>query len=94
MFQNTSQLRRVEFVKPATVIGKNTIHAMQSGLFLGYVEMVKGMVKRFEAELGSTCKVVATGGMADLIEKEAKIFDAVNLDLTLVGLRVIQELNT
>jgi len=94
LFQNTSQLRRVELVEPATAIGKNTIHAVQSGLVLGYAEMVKGMVARFDKELGGGSKVIATGGMAGLIEKEARIFDAVNLDLTLAGLRIIQELNT
>ena len=94
LFHSTSQLRRVELDRPATAIGKNTIQAMQSGLVLGFAEMVKGMVARFDVELGGGCKVVATGGLAVLIEQEAKIFDAVNLDLTLAGLRIIQELNT
>ena len=94
LFHSTSQLRRVELDRPATAIGKNTIQAMQSGLVLGFAEMVKGMVARFDRELGGGCKVVATGGLAGLIEQEAKIFDAVNLDLTLAGLRIIQELNT
>ena len=79
---------------PATAIGKNTIHAIQAGLVLGYADMVKGMVARFDKELGGGCKVVATGGLAGLIEKEADIFDAVNLDLTLAGLRIIHELNS
>ena len=94
LFHSTSQLRRVELDRPATAIGKNTVQAIQSGLVLGFAEMVKGMVARFDRELGGGCKVVATGGLAGLIEQEAKIFDAVNLDLTLAGLRIIQELNT
>ena len=61
---------------------------------LGYAELVKGMVARFNKELGGGAKVVATGGLADVIEKEAGIFDAVNADLTLTGLRLIHELNT
>ena len=94
LFHSASQLRRVALERPVTAIGKNTVHAMQSGLVLGYAEMVKGMVARFDQELGGGCKVVATGGLAELIKREADVFDAVNLDLTLVGLRIIYELNT
>ena len=93
LFHSTAQLRRVELERPATAIGKNTIHAMQSGLVLGYAEMVKGMVARFDRELGGGAKVVATGGLSRLMEKEAAIFDAVNEDLTLAGLRIIHEMN-
>ena len=93
LFHSTSQLRRVELLGPATAIGKNTIHATQSGLVLGYAEMVKGMVVRFDRELGGGAKVIATGGMAALIEKEAPIFDAVDPNLTLSGLRIIHQLN-
>jgi type III pantothenate kinase len=94
LFHSTSQLRRVELHRPDTAIGKNTVHAMQSGLVLGYAEMVKGMVARFDRELGGGCKVVATGGLAGLIAAEADVFDAVNEDLTLSGLRIIYELNS
>ena len=94
LFHSTSQLRRVELERPASAIGRNTIHAMQSGLVLGYADMVKGMVARFDEELGGGCKVVATGGLASLIEQEATVFDAVNPELTLTGLRIIHELNT
>ena len=94
LYANASQLRRVELVRPDSAIGRNTVHALQSGLVLGYADMVKGMVARFDKELGGGCKVVATGGLAGLIQKEADIFDAVNLDLTLAGLRIIHELNS
>ena len=89
LFSNTSQLRRVELVSPATPIGRNTIHTIQSGIVLGYAELVRGMVARFDKELGGGARVVATGGMAHIIEKEAGVFDAVNPDLTLTGLRLI-----
>ena len=92
LFSNTSQLRRVELVSPATPIGRNTIHAIQSGIVLGYAELVRGMVARFDQELGGGAKVVATGGMAHIIEKEAGVFDDVNPDLTLTGLRLIHEM--
>ena len=94
LFHSTSQLRRVELDRPESAIGKNTIHALQSGLVLGYAEMVKGMVARFDREMGGGCKVVATGGLAGLIEEEVNIFDAVNPDLTLSGLQIIHELNS
>ena len=93
LFHSTSQLRRVELNSPPEAIGKNTVHAIQSGLVLGYAELVKGMVARFDKELGGGAKVIATGGMADIIEREAKVFDAVDPNLTLTGLRIIHELN-
>jgi type III pantothenate kinase len=55
--------------------------------------MVEAMVRRFKEEIGDYTKVVATGGMASLIQKETSIFDAVNMDLTLIGLRLIYQLN-
>ena len=94
LFHSTAQLRRVQLERPPAAIGTNTVHALQSGLLLGYAELVKGMVARFDKELGGGSKVIATGGLAALIEKEARVFDAVNPDLTLVGLRIIHELNT
>ena len=94
LFHSTSQLRRVELTRPNTAIGKNTVHAMQSGLVLGYSDLVKGMVTRFDQELGGGSKVIATGGLASVIAKEVSIFDAVDPYLTLTGLRLIHELNT
>ena len=93
LFHSTSQLRRVELVSPGRAIGKNTVHAIQSGLVLGYAELVKGMVARFDQELGGGAKVVATGGLAHIVAQEVGIFDAVDPDLTLTGLRLIHEMN-
>ena len=93
LFQSTSQLRRVELAAPPAAIGRNTVHAMQSGLILGYAGLVEGMVARFKSELGQPAKVVATGGLAELMAKETNVFDAVNPDLTLLGLRLIYEMN-
>ncbi|MDA0769431.1 MAG: pantothenate kinase [SAR202 cluster bacterium Casp-Chloro-G4] len=94
LFHTTSQLRRVELVSPGVAIGKNTVHAIQSGLVLGYAELVKGMVGRFDRELGGGAKVVATGGLAPVVAQEAGVFDAVDPDLTLTGLRLIHEMNS
>jgi len=94
LYERTSQLRRVELVPPKTAIGRNTAASIQSGILFGHVGMVEAMVHRFKAEIGHDAKVVATGGMASLIEKETSVFDVVNLDLTLVGLHLIYQLNS
>lgn len=93
LFTAASQLRRIELIAPKTAIGKNTTHAMQAGVILGYADLVEGMVERFKLELGQDAKVVATGGLAPLIASETPVFNAVNLDLTLLGLRMIYDLN-
>ena len=61
---------------------------------LGNVDLIEGMVRRFKRELNSSdCKVIGTGGQAPLIAAESRVFDHVNLDLTLVGLQIIYEMN-
>jgi type III pantothenate kinase len=94
LFEHTSQLRRVELIPPKTAIGRNTAAAIQSGILFGHVGMVEAMVRRFKAEIGEDANVVATGGMATLVQRETSIFDTVNLNLTLIGLRLIYEINT
>ncbi|MBI4200976.1 MAG: pantothenate kinase, partial [Chloroflexi bacterium] len=76
-----------------TSIGRNTVHAMQSGLVLGNVDLIDGMVRRFKRELGENSKVVGTGGLVTLLASETPVFDFINQDLTLVGLRLIYEMN-
>ena len=93
LFLNASMLRRVELVPPKSAIGRNTVAALQSGLVLGYVGLVEGMVARFRAELGQQSRVVATGGLAEVIAKETDVFDEINPNLTLIGLRIIHEMN-
>ena len=72
-------------------IGRNTEHSMQSGIVYGYAEMVCGMVRRFQAELGSRARVIATGGYAPLIADVACCIDTVEDDLNLEGLRLVYE---
>ena len=93
LHQATAQLRRVNIAPPASVIGRNTAASLQSGLFLGYLSLVEGMVQRFKAELGQDAKVVATGGLSRLMARECKSFDVANPDLTLVGLRMVYDMN-
>ncbi|MDE0719715.1 MAG: type III pantothenate kinase [Dehalococcoidia bacterium] len=93
LFLNTSQLRRVELVAPKSAIGQNTSTALQAGLVLGYAGLVTGLVERFKSELGPEAKVIGTGGLAAIISKEADVFDDINQDLTLIGLRMIYNMN-
>ncbi len=93
LFERTAKLPRVELTRPPSVIGRNTVHSMQSGLLFGYVGLVEGMVARFRAELGPETRVVATGGLAEIIARETEVIDVVDPWLTLHGLRIIYELN-
>ena len=93
LFSRTAKLPRVDLRRPPSVIGRNTVHSLQSGLLYGYVGLVEGMVCRFRAELGSEMKTIGTGAMAELIAGETGIIDIVNPWLALEGLKIIFELN-
>ncbi|MEN8614301.1 type III pantothenate kinase [Dehalogenimonas sp. THU2] len=89
----TSMLPRIELHCPEKAIGTSTIKAMQSGLVFGYVGLVEGIVGRIQKELPSPAKVIATGGYAELLNAETKVFDILSPDLTLYGLRLIYFMN-
>lgn len=94
LIQQTSQLRRVELVAPKSAIGRNTVAALQSGLVFGHVALVEGMIARFREELGENTRAIATGGLADLVATQTDVFHAVNPDLTLIGLRMVYDMNS
>lgn len=93
LFGRTAKLPRIELERPKHAIGKTTVSAMQSGVIFGYVGLVEGIITRMKAELEGEAKVIATGGYAPLIARETPLIEEVNVDLTLVGLRLIQEAN-
>jgi type III pantothenate kinase len=91
LFQRAARLPRIDVRKPASVVGRTTVGAMESGLFYGYVGMVEGLVRRMDVELGGNAICVATGGLADVIAPETTLIHHVDPDLTLHGLRLVWE---
>ncbi|MPZ98322.1 MAG: type III pantothenate kinase [Dehalococcoidia bacterium] len=93
LFARGAMLHRVSIERPGSPIGRNTVHSMQAGIFFGYVELVRGMVRRFKAEIGEDATVIATGGYAHILADEVGCFDVVEDDLNLDGLRIVYEAN-
>lgn len=95
LFQKAAKLPKIDLVKPETVIGRNTVTSMQSGIIFGYVGQVDYIVNKIKREMQEdNIRVIATGGLARLIASESKTIDEVNSMLTLEGLRIIYEKNT
>jgi type III pantothenate kinase len=94
LVSRAAQLHKIDLVPPPDPIGKNTIHAMQSGIFWGYIGLVEGLVARLKQSLASEkTKVYATGGLAPIFKEHTTVIDQIIPELTLDGLRVIYELN-
>ncbi|MGH2661424.1 MAG: type III pantothenate kinase [Actinomycetota bacterium] len=92
LFDHTALLPLVELAAPSSVIGKNTVESVQSGLVFGYASMIDGMVERISKELGSPT-VIATGGLAPMVIAECRSIDHHEPWLTLEGLRLVYEKN-
>jgi len=93
LYTRTAALPRVELVAPEKAIGTTTVTAMQSGIVFGYISLVEGLLKRVQNELPEKALVVATGGYASLIASGTRLIDKINPDITLIGLKVIYEMN-
>ncbi len=89
LFRTASHLPRIELVRPRQVIGASTIESMQSGAYYGFLGQLEGMVNRFRAELGPDTKIIATGGLAELIAGDTEVIDHIDPFLTLDGLRIL-----
>jgi type III pantothenate kinase len=94
LFEHAAKLPKVDLRWPPAAIGRNTSHSLQSGLMFGYVGVVEGLVGRFKEELGPDTKVIATGGLAEVMAKETKVISILAPWLTLDGLRIIHSLNS
>lgn len=95
LVSRAARLHKIDFQPPPSPIGKNTIHAMQSGIFLGYLSLVEGMIARLKAAMGDeeNITVIATGGLAVLFKRHTDVIDILAPDLLLDGLRIIYERN-
>ena len=93
LFTRTAMLPRIELTLPKKAIGRNTVAAMQSGIVFGYIGLIEGLISRIQAELDEKAKVVAAGGFAEMLAQATKVIEIVNTDLTLVGLRLIYNMN-
>jgi len=93
LFTRTAALPRVDLTHPKKAIGTNTVAAMQSGIVYGYVGLIEGIIARIRSEMDGKVKVIATGGYAKMLADETKIIDTVDLDLTLIGLKIIYNMN-
>ncbi|MEE9388928.1 MAG: type III pantothenate kinase [Paracoccaceae bacterium] len=90
---HAAALPHVDITKPQAVIGTNTVHCMQSGVFWGYIGLVREICARIRAEYGQEMKIIGTGGLASLFEAAHPLFDALEDDLTMHGLTVIHQYN-
>jgi type III pantothenate kinase len=93
LFHRAAKLPRVDVVKPASVVGRNTVDAIRSGLFWGYVGLVEGVLGRIRSEIEWEARVIATGGLARTVALETNAIDVVDDNLMLEGLRLLYELN-
>lgn len=91
LFTHGAQLPDIALVAPPAVIGTNTVEAIQSGIMLGEADRVDGLVRRIFDQLGYPAKVIATGGLAPVVERYSSTIDEVNTELTLEGLRLIAD---
>ena len=93
LFARAAKLPRVEVRKPPRLIGRNTVHSIQSGLYHGYTSLVSGVIDQVKAEMDAPCRVVATGGLCGLLATDLKSVDLIDPHLTLDGLRLIHGKN-
>jgi type III pantothenate kinase len=93
LYMGAAKLPRIEIRRPPQVVGRNTVGAMQSGIFWGYIGLIEGLVERIKAEQGAAMTVIGTGGLVPLVADGTKVINHVDQDLTLRGMVDIYKLN-
>lgn len=93
LHMGAASLPHVDVTRPAQVVGTNTVACLQSGIFWGYIGLVDGIVTQIREERQRPMKVIATGGLAPLFDQGFDLFDAIEDDLTVHGLRLIYDYN-
>lgn len=88
-----ARLPKIGIMKPISVIGKETVNAMRSGIYWGYIGLIEGIIKRIGAEANCSYRVIGTGGLASLLAEGTDIFEKISLELTLEGLRLLANRN-
>ncbi len=95
LFHNAAKLPKVDFARPASIVGKSTVESIQAGTYYGYAGLVDGIVRRMRDEMkAEPLHVIATGGLATVIAGDTETIEIVDDDLTLEGLRLIYALNS
>lgn len=92
LYTNAPHLPRVDLTPPPSIVGTNTVHALQSGIFVGYSYMISGLVEEMKNILGTDARVIATGGLS-LCFKEIEVIDKIDPSLVLDGIKLLYELN-
>jgi len=94
LFERAARLPRVDIRRPPKVIGRNTTHSLQAGLFYGYIALVQGILERMRQEMGEKVRTIGTGGLVSALEADLRaVLDDLDPNLTLEGLRIIHERN-
>ncbi|MBX2843666.1 MAG: type III pantothenate kinase [Flammeovirgaceae bacterium] len=90
---NTAQLPEIPLDLPESAIGKNTVHALQAGILIGYIGLIEHLVKEIKKELPGNTKIIATGGLSSVLKPLKPLFDEIDLNLTLNGLKIYGEIH-
>lgn len=93
LIERTAKLPKIEIIKPKSVIGKNTVESMQSGMIYGYAGQIENIVSLMKKQLGEDTQVIATGGIASLISQVTDSIDILDSQLTLKGLKILYDMN-
>lgn len=93
LVQRTAKLPRIELTWPKQIIGRSTVAAMQSGMLVGYVCMVDGLIQKVKEEVGDLTAVIATGGLGEIITAHSRMITNYDSTLTLKGMKIIAGLN-